>query len=81
MVLRNESSERYFSDLISVDKILRAFDQRSCPVLIHLSDAEFEVIGRDDPLEYLRDQPELCFRLTVTLSRLYQQAIETIKSH
>ena len=45
------------------------------------TDAEFDVINRDDLLEYLRDQPELCFRLAELLSRLYQQALETIKSH
>lgn len=152
MVIRNEPSERSFSDLISVDELLSGLDPRhrkaltqierhvhltpgtlvfashdspehiyihrrgnvaiiredhveklasACPVgsagiygltealsskpfavtMKTVSDAEFDVIDRDDLIEYLRHQPELCFRLAELFSRLYQKALETIKSH
>lgn len=42
---------------------------------------EFDVIDLDDFLTFIKHQPALCFRLAEILSRLYQQAMQTIKSN
>lgn len=46
-----------------------------------LTDNEFEVIHRDEFLAFIQEQPVLCFRLAEIISRLYQTALLTLKSH
>ena len=46
-----------------------------------LTASEFDVIERDELLSFIQNHPALCFRLAEILSRLYQNALETIKSH
>ena len=41
---------------------------------------EFDVIDRDKLLSFIQNQPALRFRLAEILNRLYQQAMQTIKS-
>ena len=46
-----------------------------------LSRCEFDVIDRDDFLRFIRDQPLLCFRLVERLCRMYQGALQEIRSY
>ena len=46
-----------------------------------LTNSEFDVIDRDELLRFIQNNPALCFRLAEILSRLYQHALHTIKSH
>lgn len=46
-----------------------------------LSKCEFDMIGRDDFLRFIRDRPLLCYRLVEILSRMYQRAVQKIRSH
>jgi CRP-like cAMP-binding protein len=46
-----------------------------------LTDSEFEVIDRDAFLDLVRRHPDLCFRLAEILSRMYQNALQSVRSH
>ncbi len=46
-----------------------------------ITESDFDVIDRDEFLRFIKNEPELCFRLAELLSRMYQHALETIKSH
>ena len=46
-----------------------------------LTNSEFDVIDRDKLLSFIQNQPALCFRLAEILSRKYQRAMQTIKTH
>ena len=43
--------------------------------------SEFDMIDREELLRFIRNQPALCFRLAEILSRLYRQALNSIKAH
>ena len=46
-----------------------------------ITDSDFARIERDDFLRFVREQPTVAFKLAEILSRLYQNAVQLIKSH
>ncbi len=46
-----------------------------------LTNSEFDVIDRDKLLNFIQNQPALCFRLAEILSRQFQHAMRTVKFH
>ncbi len=45
-----------------------------------ITNCEFDLIDRDELLDYIRARPPVCFRLAEIMSRLYTDALEKIKS-
>ena len=43
--------------------------------------SEFDVMGADDLFNFVRKEPDLCFKLTESLSSLCRTALQNIKSH
>lgn len=46
-----------------------------------ITDSDFDLISRDEFLAFVSTQPALAFKLAQLLSRLYQDALDQIKSH
>lgn len=86
MMLQEETREQFLRGLISVDELLSELD--SCLhedlrfIEKHLPiGPDAMMIDREDLLSFLQNHPALCFRLAEILSRLYQNALQKIKSH